>query len=442
MKTTLISLILLIFLITFGWIQPVVIAQNSRTLKAQLEKLPGVKSVEPLPCDTFFKEKYLIRIEQAVNHRKKNGRTFSQRVYVSFKGTDKPTIFVTEGYNAGYAGHPKYVNELCLLLDANEVVVEHRYFGESVPDPEDWKYLTIKQAAADHHRVNELMKQVFHGKLVSTGISKGGQTTMYYKYFYPDDVAVAIPYVGPLNFSIDDPRVNPFINHIDGNDCRTKIRDFQVNILKRKTDLLPAYTQLAEKSNYHFTIVGGAEAAFEYSVLEYPFAFWQWGFVPCSMIPAEAAPDSILLKQLAAVSPMDYFADEGIRQYWPFFYQALTEIGYYGYDTTGMGQYFNAIHGLTFKFCAPPETHLKFHKREMRRVNRFLKNHGNNMIYLYGEYDPWSSTAFVPEDGKTNALKIIKPGGAHTTRILNLPDDQKEAVITTLQQWLNLKTGQ
>jgi hypothetical protein len=262
---------------------------------------------------------------------------------------------------------------------------------------------------------------------------------MYYKYFYPDDVAVSFPYVGPLNFSVDDPRVNPFIQNIGSKDCRDKIRDFQIEVLKKKVALMPAFSKLAIKNNYHFEYVGGAEAAFEYSVLEYPFAFWQWGFIPCEEIPDENSADSTLLKHFLSVSPMDYFADEGIRQFWPFFYQALTEIGYYGYDTTGMGQYFEAINGLTFSFCAPQGTHPKFDKKKMKKVDKFLKCKGNNMIYLYGEYDPWSSTAFEPENGKTNALKVVKACGSHTTRILNLPDNQRIQVLDSLGKWLNVK---
>jgi hypothetical protein len=259
---------------------------------------------------------------------------------------------------------------------------------------------------------------------------------MYYKYFYPDDVAVSVPYVGPLNFSVDDARVNPFIQNIGSKECRDKISNFQIGVLKKKDALMLDFSKLANENNYHFEYVCGAEAAFEYSVLEYPFAFWQWGFIPCEAIPDENSADSTLLRHFLSVSPMDYFADEGIRQFWPFFYQALTEIGYYGYDTTGMGQYFKAINGLTFSFCAPEGTHPKFSGKKMKKVDKFLKNKGNNMIYLYGEYDPWSSTAFEPADGKTNVLKVVKAGGSHTTRILNLPSDQQTQVLDSLEKWL------
>ncbi len=411
------------------------------SIKGELDNVDGIESVEILKCDTFFLEKYLVQVMQPVNHKKKNGPAFSQRVFVGFKGRTRPTIFVTEGYAANYAAWPKYVNELCVLLDANLVFVEHRYFGESIPDADNWKFHTIGQSASDHHRINQIMKQVLTGKYVSTGISKGGQTTMYYKYYYPEDVNVWVPYVAPLNYGIADERVNPFINKIGSESCRQKIRDFQILALEKRDALMDDFEELGTEENYHYQSIGGPEAAYEMIVLEYPFAFWQWGFIPCSDIPDENAADTTILKHLLAVSPADYFADEGIEGMWPFFYQALTQIGYYDYDTTGMGQYFGHITTLDFSFCAPPGTHLKYKKKYMKKVDAYLKANNDKMIFIYGEYDPWSSTAFEPAKGETKALKIVKPGGSHTTRINNLPDAQRLQVLDSLERWLDVKVA-
>jgi len=59
------------------------------------------------------------------------------------------------------------------------------------------------------------------------------------------------------------------------------------------------------------------------------------------------------------------------------------------------------------------------------------------MIFIYGETDPWSSTA-VDLTYNTNSIKIVKPGGSHTTRINNLPEEQKMLVIETLKDWLEI----
>lgn len=424
------------------FVQANLIAQKPiSSIRGELETIDGIPNVKPLDCDTFFLEKYLVSVEQPVNHRKKNSPKFTQRVVVGFKGRTRPTIFVTEGYAGNYALRPKYVNELCVLLDANLVFVEHRYFAESIPDTTTWKYLTIEHAANDHHRINQLMKQVLTGPYISTGISKGGQTTMYYKYYFPEDCQAWVPLVAPLNFSIADERVNPFINQIDGEECRQKIRDFQILALEKQDELMDDFLELAKEKGYHYETVGGPEAGFQMIVLEYPFAFWQWGFIPCEDIPGNDAADSTILKHLLAVSPADYFADSGIRGMWPFFYQALTQIGYYDYDTTGLGRYMDHVTDLDFSAFAPNGTNPKFKKRYMKRVNRYLTKKGNNMIFIYGEYDPWSSTGFTPDNEKTNALRIVKLGGSHTTRIRNLPHEQQTRVMDSLEKWLGVEVN-
>ncbi len=86
--------------------------------------------------------------------------------------------------------------------------VEHRYFGESKPDSTiGWEYLTTAQAAADHKSIVDLFKTIYKGKWVSTGISKGGQTSIFFKYYYPDAVDVWVPYVAPLNLEQEDKRI-------------------------------------------------------------------------------------------------------------------------------------------------------------------------------------------------------------------------------------------
>ena len=79
---------------------------------------------------------------------------------------------------------------------------------------EPWQYLTIKQAAADHHAIIQTLKAKLYprSKWVTTGISKGGQTTIFHRYFYPEDADVSVPYVAPLNLKEVDPRIERFLN--------------------------------------------------------------------------------------------------------------------------------------------------------------------------------------------------------------------------------------
>ena len=161
-------------LVAFLLMLTVAFAGNAQELQKKLEGLKGISGIEKLESD-HYAEKYLVRITQPVDHKNPAAGTFTQRVIVAHVGFDRPTILVTEGYGAAYALNPRYQEELSKLLDANMVFVEYRYFLESTPTPCNWEYLTAENSAYDLHNVNQTFRELYTGKWVSTGISKGGQ---------------------------------------------------------------------------------------------------------------------------------------------------------------------------------------------------------------------------------------------------------------------------
>ncbi len=104
-------------------------------LAGYLEKQPMVEKVEPTFKNPYFNKGLAIMVRQPLNHRVPSEGYFLQRVLISELGKTSPVVMITEGYDAGYAEKPGYLNELCPILEANQVVVEHRYFGKSWPDP-------------------------------------------------------------------------------------------------------------------------------------------------------------------------------------------------------------------------------------------------------------------------------------------------------------------
>ncbi len=182
-------------------------SQQYRSLDEVLSSLDA-ESIDSIKADTFvFKEAYKILLNQPVDHNNPEGEKFSQKIYLSFAGIDKPVVVVTEGYEA----NRNYTTELASLLECNQIIIEHRYFGESVPEIINWDNLNTEQAASDHHKVIEIFKQVFRGEWITTGISKGGQTVLFHSYYYPDDADIRIPYVAPLNFGPEDSRIYTFM---------------------------------------------------------------------------------------------------------------------------------------------------------------------------------------------------------------------------------------
>ena len=423
----------------FSVVSLTAISQNKELLE-RLRDLPEVEDVNELNADSLFESKYMLMVRQPVDHDHPKGPSFTQRVFLSHLDYEKPMVFITEGYSANYAISSKYVHELSAILQANQITVEHRYFGQSAPEPMKWKHLTTKQAAADHHRIIRILKKIYtNTEWINTGISKGGQTAIFHRYYYPDDVDASVGYVCPLNFSFEDKRVYDFLENVGTDSCRKRILDFQKSMLKQKDIFLPMFSDKVESSNYSYPF--SLETAYEMVILEYSFAFWQWGHIGCEDIPSGDDSDIAKFRHLVRVSPLDYFANRGLERMRPFFYQAMTEIGYYGYDLEPFGDLISAVSDNTFMFALPDSVEVKYNYSKMQKVHRWLQTEAQKMLYIYGENDPWSATA-VETANNPNIHKIIKPQGSHRTRIRNLPENQQEKVYRLVKEWIETEINE
>ena len=359
-------------------------------LQEKLKEITQITKVKPLESPEFT-EKYVTYFTQPLDHKHPEKGSFSQRVVVSHVGFDRPTVIVTEGYGAAYALYPKYREELSRLFNTNMIFVEYRYFLESTPEPRDWKYLTAESSADDLHAIRNAFKTIYPGKWIATGISKGGQTAMLYRTFYPEDVDITVPYVGPLCYGVEDGRHEPFLRQVGTEDERRKIEDFQLEVLKRKATLLPRFEKYCAEKKYEF--FGTVEEIYDYSVLEYSFAFWQWG-TPVSTIPANNATDDEIYKHFMAISEPSYFAKGGGNE--SFFIQAARELGYYGYDVKPFKKYLSikSSKGYLKRLMLPADgKDIKFDKTLSKKITKFLKKNDPKMVFIYGEIDPWSAAA-------------------------------------------------
>ena len=404
-------------------------------LRDWLMNLPDAK-VKEIDHHPHFKSAFQLDFEQPVDHNNPDGAKFTQRVFLFHYDFSRPVVFVTEGYSASHALRPQVIYELTELLDANQIIVEHRYFEESVPEPLDWQYLTIEQAASDHHRVVELFKGMYRDKWLNTGISKGGQTVMYHRYFYPDDVDASVGYVCPLNFSIEDSRIYDFMDEVGSDKCRNMIYNYQVEMLKNKGFYYPFFEDLADEKELEYSILG-RKKAYDLTVFEYAFAFWQWGRLDCNVIPEPGTKPEEMVRHLDQIAGIDWLSDGGIDRFRPFYYQALTEIGFYGYDVDPFKDWVDYEQDITFSFTAPEGVECVYDPVPMTKVDKFLRHEARNMMFIYGETDPWSAPA-VQLSGVNNIVKVIKPGGAHSTRIANLPEEQKLEVYRILEEWMGV----
>lgn len=385
-------------------------------------------SFQKIEGDTLFPESYEIFVEQPVDHLNPQSKNFKQKIYLSHIDKDKPMVVELDGY--GVRNRP---NELSRLLKCNQLLVEHRYYGESVPEPFSWEYLDIRQSAEDHHRIIQIFKEFYDGKWLSTGISKGGSTVIFHRRYFSDDVNATVAYVGPIARSIDDQRVYEHLKNVSTPECRQKVYDFQLQILKNRDKYYPMFLSNAEENDLTYNIVG-EEKAFEYSILEYSFAYWQLGWDDCSKIPDSTSTDEKIFDHFLTNGGTEYFSDKDITGFYPFFYQAYKDYGYYAYDTEPFKEYLKYADGHT-EFFIPEGVTLTFNPEPMKDMNDWVENEGNNFIFIYGENDPWTA-AGVSLTGKTNSLKMVHPNGSHRTRIRSFSDEDKELIYSKLEEWL------
>lgn len=388
-------------------------------------------TIKKIEGDSAFTEIYEIFIEQPVDHFNPQSPKFKQKFYLSHIDRNKPMVVELDGYSV--RNRP---NELSRILKSNHMLVEHRYFGESVPEPFDWEYLDIRQAAEDHQRIISKFKEFYSGKWVSTGISKGGSTIIFHRRYYPYEVDASVAYVGPIARSIEDQRVFEFLKNVSTPECRQRVYDFQVHILKNRDKYFSMFLKNAEDNNLTYNLVG-KEKAFEYSVLEYSFAYWQWSTEGCEKIPDSNSSDEEIFGHFKKNSGVDYFADKDITSFYPFFYQAYKDYGYYAYETEPFKEYIRYADGQT-PFFIPEGVNLVFSPEPMKDMSEWVENDAENFIFIYGGNDPWTA-AGVCLTGKTNSIKMVHPNGSHRTRIKTFSAEDQEIIYSKLEEWLNLE---
>lgn len=400
-------------------------------------QLEGISDVKPIES-TCFKEKYVMKIKQNVDGESPANGTFGERLIVGYRGEDRPTVIVTEGYFADYGLRASYEEELSQMFDANVVLCEYRYFAESVPQPTNWDYMTVDNSLKDYHHVRQVFGTIFKGKWISTGISKGGQTTMFYRATYPDDVDVSVSYVAPLNRSVEDGRHEKFLAKQVGTKAERKaIVAAQQELMKRKKELMPLFNKKCQDNHYQFYISN--EDIFDYCVLEYPFALWQWG-TPVSTLPSLTASNEEWVNNMFEIVDPEYFSYP--NQFMPFDVQAARELGYYGYSLKAIKKWASVKNtkGYLKQLMLPDSLrHYEFDSRLYDRTVKYLKENDPKHIFIYGEIDPWSASGvctWLDCSKKENMRVYVQPRGSHITRINTMPEDTRKEIVDRLSHWL------
>jgi len=402
---------------------------------ARLTAVPGLTVVgeQPAPAPYRF---FVLTYTQPADHRHPGQGTFQQRFTLLHKDVSRPMVLHTTGYNVPIR---VFRSEPARLVDGNQISVEQRFFSPSRPDPANWSTLDIWQAATDHHRIVQALKPIYGGKWISTGASKGGMTSVYHRRFYPADVDGTVAYVAPDDaVNREDSAYDRFFTTV-GTDpaCRQALMDVQVEALRRRAPLEAKYQAWATANGQTFErSTGSLDRSFEYLVQETPWIFWQYGSqAGCAGIPTAAATDDELYKWFDDVAGWGGYTDQGNEPFVPYYYQAGTQLGWPTQKFPHLAGMLRYPDDDIPRNYVPREIPMRFQPLAMLSVDFWVKLAGSQLLFVYGQYDPWGSEPFRLGPGTRDSFWYQVAGGNHGSNIAQLAATDRDQATTAVQRW-------
>ncbi len=419
-------------------------SQRPTGLERRIERLGVVDTVTELPSlaprgARFFR----IWFSLPVDHERPNGRRFRLRATLLHRGTARPTVLASSGYGVA-TWHQGYQYEVTQIIRGNQLDLEHRFFRPSRPARPDWAtQLTIRQAAADQHLIVRALKRIYDRRWISTGHSKGGMTMTYQRRFYPRDVDGTVAYVAP-NDAVDSEDVyDEFQAGVGGApyaDCRAALVAVQRRILQDRGWFR---SRLADRGR--FAVLGGPDRALEVAVIEIYFAFWQYqdASVGCDDVPGSGATRRQVWSWVDGVFGWSFVSDAGLRPYTPYYFQAATELGAPApYEDPVADLLHHPGHDVAASFVPDRLEPLTFHPEAMAQVDDWVRTSASRMLFVYGEYDPWSAEPFEcgPAGHTRQCYQRWVPSGNHGARLALLPGGARRAAVARVRQWAGVST--
>lgn len=444
------------------------LANYDKSVVTALESIDGVTDVKPydmclatfnLNLNQFYgKTAYAFNFKQLVDHNDPSKGYFKQQCILTMAGKDRPTVLETNGYaltgaSLPYTNSVDSINEpiLVQVLNANCLHVEHRYHGWSLPEgwTNRWNYLDAKQQADDLHTIVTAIKKSGvvgkNNKWLSTGVSKDGATTVYYAYYYPNEMDAYVPFCAPFTPSLEDERPYNYIcSPVALGDRYEKVRTAFLTVFSDK-NLQAELVKLLKGSNpsTNYTDEYIRLWIFRKMLLNH---FQKMSFVPYtkweSMIPQPGDNAVKFIKYIFADSNTRYSGesqgeyerrtvnDEEYSDSLAAIYgtraAASSKERYFAYDIQCLKQLGIAVASCDWvkDLLTEEEKKVVFQRFDpanygvsydggafVRSVMEGMKQSSCPMCFVYGMQDPWTANR-IPEEylGKNSFVLTIKDG--------------------------------
>ncbi|MGA5900222.1 S28 family serine protease [Streptomyces venetus] len=397
-----------------------------------LRALPGLRVIEERQDTVPGYRHFVLGLRQPVDHTDPAAGTFEQRLTLLHTGADRPMVLTTTGYHAVVS---PWRSEPTVLLGANQLQVEHRYFGDSRPAGTGYAHLTIRQAADDHHRAVRLLRGLYPGAWISTGSSKGGMASVYHRRFHPHDVDGTVVYSAPNN--VDDRENSAYLHSLETVGTATDreaVKAAQRRMLLHRAEMVARYEAWAAANNDTFRIIGSADQAFEIAVLRVLFMFWQRSTpADAAAIPGPDATTDELYTWLDDWAGLSLYADKAAQRYVPYWYQIGTQLGYGDVPTDHLKDLLRHSGGIAARNFVPRDIPMVFDRDAMPDIDRWVRRRGSRLLFVNGTQDPSVAEYFHPGGRDSRVLWV--PDGNHRVDIANLSPADRASAEDALHRW-------
>lgn len=418
------------------------------TLKEELEGIGLISDIRENPDTAAMEDKqtgllqyisqYSMFFLQDLNHEDEGGDAFRQRICILFRGFDRPTVYVPQGYD--WYGFKDGL-ELSGNLNANLVCVEHRNYGESHnQDFGEWEYQTVAQASADLHDIYQALRPIFKGKWISSGTSKSAEGSIAYAYYYPQDMSLAAGFCGPFVQGLDDQRFGEYLLNEVGSEqdrqwmktaIRSGLQDGEEGLyqsvcqwFEEKEERVPSFTE------YVFNVFDSFFQVFQYVSKADGRA---------ELLETLSTNDNELASHIC--SNIEENRDPEYRAY---FAECALQMGW---QDNGYAYFSDLLEGTSFDSSQVIFHIMDAEDRELVSsydgtlyadiVNRFFFTTTCPLLLYFSHDDPW--TAGRPAKVGPNVKMVLNPLGMHGPYLNDpslCPPSLREEVMTYVEQYV------
>ena len=401
-----------------------------------LARLRGVQAVSEISCGKYVRGEarcFSLTFTQRLDHAQgEKAGVFSQSARLIHRGCDRPTTIMDNGYALRSSA---YDLEPSLAFQTNVLDLEHRFQGQSTPKllADNWRYLSIENAAADMHEVIVGLRDFYRGRLVSTGASKGGITAIYHRFLHPSDLDGTIAYVAPASSAREDKRYQEWMDGASlPKRCRDDLRAFQVAALtNRRAELVAEVARRYPGSPIE------PEYRLERTIAHHDWGFWQYAG-DCSQVPSPEAGAGAYVAYFNSVldgeqgvgvpGPAGYTNVPALASEWSWQQGYAEQAGAHVMGKLRTSAVDDAKNERAFQASYPKVPLPAYDGSLTASAKDWVRTSAEGVLLVYGELDPWSGGA-LDAPSKPTSARYFAPGHGHDAQIWHLPKPERAAAM-------------